>query len=187
MNPLFLRAKERGVDPKTLMALEQFEADISRDPNDAFAYASMGHWWHCKSEYAKALEHYNTAIRLDPKFAYALCARADLQSTCPSQEFRNGQAAVTDAARATEIAQESGHLKRDWRHRMYLRVQAAAHAETGDYEAAIAIETGALEMAVTKSATRKITDNLATYRLQQPVRDPRGIIGYGPGRRPQDA
>ncbi|QDT48177.1 hypothetical protein Pan258_22170 [Symmachiella dynata] len=183
MNPLFERAKERGVDPKTLIALEKFESDIARDPYDAYAYANMGCWWHWKQEYAKALDHLNTAIRLDGNFAYALCSRADLRATCPDAAYRDSEAAVDDATKAFNIARIEGRLNQDWQHRMFLRVLAAAHAEAGNYGAAIEIENEALRFTITKSATRKITTRLAKYESCEPIRDERGIIGHGPVRK----
>lgn len=178
MNPLFERAKARGVDPKTLLALEQFEADVTRDPNDEYAYANIGRFWHFRGEYAKALDHYNTAIRLVPCFAYALCARADLRSTCPDPVFRDGESAVRDATEAVNVARDNGEFRENWLHRMYLRVLAAAYAEAGNFTVAIETEQEALAFAITKSAISKINHHLAKYGLREPIRDEHGVIQY---------
>lgn len=183
MNPILKRAKARGVGPKTLIVLEQFEADVARDPNDAHAYATMGNWWHYEEQYAKALDQLNMAIHLDPRFAYALCARADLQSTCPDPVYRNGDSAVKDATDALNIAHQDGQLKQDWQHRMYLRVLATAHAEAGNFDTAIEIQKEALAFTITKSATREIKAHLSKYELREPIRDKHGVIGHGPGRK----
>ena len=187
MDSLYEHAIELGVYPKTLMALERFAVEIARDPNDAYAYATMGQWWHWEKEYAMALDHLNTAIRLDGVFAHALCARADLRATCPDAAYRDGKSAVNDATKAMKIAREEGKLKGGWRHRMYLRVLAAAYAEAGRFVAAIRTEIKALRLAVSKSAKGKIKTALAHYIFLRPIRDDRGIIGYGAAREPNDA
>ncbi len=176
------RALERGVDVKTLLTLECFEADIERDPNDAFAYAKMGHWWHWKHKYAKAIEHYNAAIRLDPNCVLALCARADLRSTCPDPVYRDGDGAVSDASKALEIARRNGGPRQDQFHRMYLRVLAAAHAEAGDFSKAIEVESQGFGLTVSRLRTEEIQHRLSAYKSGQPIREANGVLGGGLGR-----
>ena len=103
--------KAWGPDPKTRRVVERFEAQIARDPDDACAYATRGLWWHWNEEYARAQDHYDTAVRLDPVFAHARCARASLLATCPDARYRNGEVAVRDATVALDVARESGQLR----------------------------------------------------------------------------
>ena len=73
-------------DCKTRRAVEILEAQMARDPGDPDPHFRMGLWWHLVKEYRKAMDQYNIAIQLDPRFAYALCARASLLATCPDAE-----------------------------------------------------------------------------------------------------
>jgi len=177
MTSVLERAKARGVSVNMLLVLEQFERDVARNPNDARAYATMGTNWHYRCEYAKALEYLDMAVRCDPCFAYALCARADLLSTCPDSVYRNAESAAKDAEQALKLAEQRGQLKQDWRHRNYLQVLAAAHAEAGNFNMAINIVNEALAFTITKAATRKLKSHLFQYESGQPIRDEHGVIG----------
>jgi tetratricopeptide (TPR) repeat protein len=161
--------------------LEQFLADVARNPDDAVAYARMGQWWHWKRHYADALDLLNRSIRMDPDFAFARCARADLLSTCPDAAYRDGTSAVDDARTALNIARRKGELKKDWRHREYLRVLAAAYAETGDFAAAIETEHESLAFAITDRAACAIKAHLAKYEAREPIRKAGGLMRHGPG------
>src|SRR5262245_18524879 len=138
---------------KLLYVIEQFEAKIARDPNDARAYVNMELVWHWQFQprYSNALEHYNAAVRLDPSFAHALCARASLLATCPDPTYRDGASAVKDASSALGIAYKnsSRDLQNGWQRLMYLPTVAAAHAECGDFERAAGFQHQALEHTVT--------------------------------------
>jgi len=166
-------------DEKTRIIVEQFNADISRDPNDAYVYADMGIWWHWEGQYAKALQHLNKAIALDPQLSYALCARAGLLSTCPDAAYRDGTAAVRDATAALTLAQEKGELTTNWKRRMYLETLAAAHAELGAFDVASEIQRKALEFALTLWAERDVNDGLSALELRQPIRSDRGFVRFG--------
>ncbi len=172
---IYERAKARGVHVKTLVVLERLESIVARDPNDTYAYVEMGHLWHLNGNYAVALELYNKVIALDSRFAYALCYRADLLATCPEAQFRDGVKAVADATLALNVGREEGFLQNDWRHRMFLRVLAAAYAEIGDFTAAMEAENEALAFTVTKRAARTIKHYLSSYRSQVPIRKKRGV------------
>lgn len=176
MNPLFDRAIARGIDPKTLVMLERFEAATLKNPNDAQAYYSMGRWWHWKAEYAKALDHLNKAVQLDPTFSAALCARADLRATCPDPEYRDGAYAIDDATSALNLARAAGLLKNDWQHRMYLRIVAAAFAEAGDFAGALQVETELTNMAITKKTKLEGEQRMESYRVHKPIRLEKGLM-----------
>jgi hypothetical protein len=75
----------------------------------------MGLWWHWLEHYAKAVERYDVAIQLDPRFAHARCARVGLLATCPDPRFRNGDCAVRDATAALGIASETSRLTTNWK------------------------------------------------------------------------
>jgi tetratricopeptide (TPR) repeat protein len=177
---LFEQPVSKNMDPKTLAMIEQFENSVMGNPKDAIAYAKMGHSWFRLQEYARVLEHLNTAIQLDPQLAYALCARADLRATCPDVLFRDGEAAVRDATTALEIEKRKGLLRRDWMHRVYLQVLAAAYAESGNFASAIETEQEALSFTITKVARQEIEEHLTNYKLREPLRKERGLLHHEP-------
>ena len=171
MNPLFERARERGVDPKTLMMLERFEEQTALNPRDADAYAQMGSWWTGKRDFHAAVEHLNKALEFDPDNVNALRYRAKLRSTCPESGFRDGDGALCDITRAMDIENANDRLNGDWLHRLYLRIRAAAHAELGQYDIAITIANEALELSITKLARDKVKRELAQYESGEPYRN----------------
>lgn len=174
IDSLIQRAKEQGIDLKTFIMLERFEADIARDPGDAEAYCRIGRWWHRMEEYAKAMHSLDTALTIDPHLPYALCTRADIYATCPDAVYRNASCAVRDARKSIEVARTKGMLIGDWRQRMFLRVLAAAYAESGDFVRAIEIERESMTFAITKSAKRKIEHHIHCYQNGLPIREAKG-------------
>jgi tetratricopeptide (TPR) repeat protein len=85
--------------------------------------------WEKKGEYEKALKDYTEAVRLDPKDADVLSARAWLRATCPDEKYRDGRAAVRDAKTACELT--------GWRTAYVVGTLAAAHAEAGEFDQAV--------------------------------------------------
>ena len=173
-------------DVKTRLAIERFNADTARDPNDAYAHLNMGIWWHWKRKYARALELYNKAIELDARFPYALCARAGLLATCPDAAYRNGAAAIRDATAALEIAHEKRGLTTNWKRRMYLGTLAAACAEIADFDLAIDIQRKTREFAVTLYAEREVDEALSRLESGLPIRKDRGLVHYSAARPRRD-
>jgi hypothetical protein len=83
---------------------------------------------------------------------------------------------------AMRLAQEQGRLIGDWRERLYLQVLAAAHAENGKFDEAVALQTKALDLALTMNKKIRIAEILFAYRDRKPWRSERGLVscGYGP-------
>ncbi len=175
MKSLFERAKERGIHPKTLLSIETFEKAMQKDPRDASAYARIGRWWHLTKSYAKSVSMLNKAIELAPKNFDARLFRADLLGTCPDRTVRNSLQAVDDAEIAIAIAQSNNMFDGSWQERRLNRVLAAALAENGEFERAIQIETQSLEIAITKAATHRITNHIASFRQRKAIRSDTGI------------
>jgi tetratricopeptide (TPR) repeat protein len=169
-------------EPSDLKYHEQLLKDderIRRHPNDSVAYLNRGIWHHWYGLYDKALSDFDTSIMIDPNNAYAHCARASLQATCLDESIRDGLKALENARRALELAQETGQLIGDWRHRQYLQVLAAAHAENNQFEDAIAAQSQALELAITNGPKSEIGERLEQYRRGIPMREQGGLIRSG--------
>ncbi len=80
------------------------------------------------------------------------------------------------------LAERAGELIGDWRQRIYLQVLAAAHAENGDLQEAIAVQSLAVDLALTWRARSEISQRLEQYRSGNPIRDEMGLlrIGFSP-------
>ncbi len=126
------------------------------------ATANRG-WAHeLKGDYKKAMDDFGRFdLRLDN--AHVLNNLAWLRSTCPDAAFRDGKEAVKLAKRVCEL---SGN-----REGMYLDTLAAAHAEAGDFPAAVKAQELALE---DKGYVRKYGDDaqkrLQLYKDKKPYR-----------------
>src|SRR5262245_37862187 len=76
-----------------------------------------------KGNFETAIEHYNAAVRLDPRFAHAYYARGVVAAK--KGDFRNALADFEQAFRLKPLA-------------LYLRVVAAARFNLGHYQRAVA-------------------------------------------------
>jgi tetratricopeptide (TPR) repeat protein len=161
------------------MGLLTYDEHIRQHRDDSVAYLNRGIWHDWHGSYRKALSDYDTSIMIEPTIAYAFFARASLRATCPDEVFRDGKMALDDARTALKLAGPAGELNGDWRHRLYLQVLAAAHAENNEFDEAIALQTRALELALTKLARTPISQRLEQYRSGNPIRDEYGLVRSG--------
>jgi tetratricopeptide (TPR) repeat protein len=145
--------------------LRQAVADANEgvrlSPQDAVAYNNRGFMRMKSGDYGRAVEDYLEAIRLDRDHPNAYKNLAWLQATCPEERFRAGLDAVRNANRAIELVQGKHP---DWQ-----EILAAAHAELGDFGAAVRWQEKALEAAATEQAPAK--ERLACYQSRQPWRE----------------
>ncbi|MEO1524099.1 MAG: tetratricopeptide repeat protein [Planctomycetota bacterium] len=115
-----------------LGAVEAFDRSIEWHPEnalDAVVLSNRGLARNALGEYLAAAEDYQRAITLDPMHPNPLKNWASQLATCPVAEFRDGEQAVRLATQALELC--------DWKQTEWLPILAAAHAEAGDFEAAI--------------------------------------------------
>jgi len=161
------------------MGLLNYNERIRHRPNDPIAYLNRGIWHHRHGSHEAALSDYDRAILLNPSVAYAFCSRASLRATCPEDAFRDGRLALDDSRQALNLAEQAGELIGDWRHRLYLQVLAAAHAENNEFQKAVALQSRALDLALTKTTRTVISKRLEQYRTGNPIRDKKGLVGCG--------
>lgn len=96
-------------------------------------------------QYDKTLRDLNAAVGCNGEDPFALNEMAWLLAACPQQGLRNGKTAVTFAEKA--LAAACNHLRFDHRNKLEpyaLGTGAAAYAEAGDLEKAIAVLKRAL-------------------------------------------
>jgi tetratricopeptide (TPR) repeat protein len=151
-----------------LAELGKFDAAL-KDLDEAVKYghtpAQVNRGWayELKGDYRKAADDYAAILNLRPADALALNNLAWLKATCPDAKFRDGKEAVKLARQVCDI---SGN-----REGMFLDTLAAAHAEAGDFVAAVKAQEQALE---DKGYARKYGDDaqkrLQLYKDKKPYR-----------------
>jgi tetratricopeptide (TPR) repeat protein len=161
------------------MGLLRHDENLREHPDDWAEYLNHGIWHHWHEAYREALSDYDRSIEIAPAIAYAFCSRASLRATCPDPAFRDGPKALEDARTAMRVARLAGELIGDWRERLYLQVLAASHAECGDFQEAIAVQSMALDVASTLRAKSEIFPRLEGYQSGHPIRDAMGLVRVG--------
>lgn len=117
-----------------------------------------------QKDYQGALNDWDAAIRANPSDATAHGGRARLLATCPDAKFRDAKAALASAMRACELS--------GWDDPVCLDSLAAAHAEAGDFGAAIEWETKSLSVTKESDPDRPGRERyLNLYQQHIPVRE----------------
>jgi tetratricopeptide (TPR) repeat protein len=112
---------------------------IARNPNCWMAQSNLGNWLLDRGKQAEAEMHYHEALRLNPDFTDALNNLAWLLATCPDASVRNG-------ARAVPLAEHACVLT-EYKQTIYVGTLAAAYAEAGRFDDAIATAEKAVRLA----------------------------------------
>ena len=110
----------------------------SPDPNAHYQYAvALAHL----NKTREAMSRYAVALLIRPDFPEALDELSWLLATVPETQLRNGTEAVRMAERACELTNRKDPMK--------MRTLAAAYAETGRFEDAVATASNAQQIAMT--------------------------------------
>ena len=144
-------------------AIADFNEAIRLEQKFAGAYFSRGTAWQFKGQYRQAIADFDETIRLEPEFAGAYYNRAWLWATCPDPQVRDGRKAVESATRACELT--------GWKDAAQLDALAAAHAEAGDFAAAVKRQTEAAELA-SENEQADFRARLELYRAGKPYHEP---------------
>ena len=186
---LFLNIKEYD------KAIADFTAALGLDPKSAYSYYQRGNAWRKKAEFAKALEDITSALKLEPDNAWAMRqrglvwydqgdfakAQADYEqvfkldpdgqgyatlawfwATCPDAKFRNGKKALEYALKDCAVYSRNNATELDTR--------AAAHAEVGDFKAAVQWQKQAVKLAPAFDRMM-YQERLALYEAGKPYRE----------------
>jgi tetratricopeptide (TPR) repeat protein len=111
----------------------------------------------------EALADLNQAVAASPKDFNVLAERAWLLSTCPADEIRNGEQALSDARNAYAL--------QVWHNTV--SALAAAYAETGNFGAAVRAQEAAIELCKKQGGpplVKEAESRLALYRSEKPYR-----------------
>jgi tetratricopeptide (TPR) repeat protein len=144
-------------------AIADFSLAVRLDPKDSQSLHRRGQSWSAKRVYDKAIADFSEAIRLDPASALAFSGRAWLWATCPDAKFRDGKKAVGSVTRACELS--------EWKEAYNLGTQAAACAETGQFDKAIEWQEKANKLYSNSEDTEKGEARLKLYKKKKPYRE----------------
>jgi uncharacterized protein len=143
-------------------ALAELDESLQLDAGDGVTHNNRAAVLLKLGAYARALADLEQAKRLLPNLPNSYKNLAWLQATCPDPSFRDGSAAVANATRALQLANA--------RPVEWLAILAAAHAETGNFEEAVRLQTHCLVEARPEDQGA-MRDRLELYRTGQPYRD----------------
>jgi serine/threonine-protein kinase len=115
------------------------ERAIQLEPAFVEAHGALADALDGEGRYPEAAAHYEAALAKQPDNASLLNNLAWLRAACPDAAIRNGDQAVKLALRACEL---TGYSKP-----IFIGTLAAAQAETGEFQAAIATATQAATLA----------------------------------------
>ncbi len=132
-------------------------------PNDATVLLMRARSQEKGNQFDEAIRDYRDAIRLDPKNLEAINGLAWLRSTCREPAIRNGKEAVETATKACELS--------NWKVWHYIDTLAAAYAEVGNFEKAIAYQKEALDLDVDKADRKCMQQRLEQYEQREPHRE----------------
>ena len=122
-----------------------------------------------QGKYAEAIRFYQAALKAQPDHESALNNLAWLLASCPDAAFRNGPEAVRLATRACELNNYGKPL--------LIGTLAAAQAEAGDFQAAIATAERAAALASSlrlEDVAARNRELIQLYRQGQPFHEKQG-------------
>jgi tetratricopeptide (TPR) repeat protein len=163
-----------GVDPLTLAARQATfivpgaKGSAAAPVSPARAFFNDGNAAYYRSEFGKALASFDECLRLDPENAFACNSKAWLLATCPEDERRDGLEAIRLAKKACELTQDKVAS--------FLDTLAAAYAEAGEFEEAVAAQRRALEIAAPQERA-EFAARLKLFREKKKYRETPGKGG----------
>ena len=118
--------------------------------------------WQKQKDYGKTIADYDEAIRINPRYAWAFNNLAWLLATCPDPKIRDGKKAIELANQACELS--------EWKDAYHVDTLATAHAEAGDFDAAVKWETKALTLYAAGKNREGGHARLKLYQDKKPYR-----------------
>jgi tetratricopeptide (TPR) repeat protein len=147
-------------------AEEEYYTLLAMNPDDLAAQLGLADIFNHLGRPDKAAAHFNEALRIKPDSTEAMNNLAWTLATSPDTNVRDGKRAVELAERACELT----HYQKT----IYLGTLAAAYAEAGRFDDAIAMAQKACAMASESGEQDLLKRNqelLALYRAHKPYRE----------------
>jgi tetratricopeptide (TPR) repeat protein len=148
-------------------AQAEFEAALNYQTNYANAHFGLAGVFAAEKQDTNVVRHLREAVRLDPGWLAPLNNLAWLLATHKDPRLRDGPEAVRLAQRAIAVAKTN-----DWER---LDTFAAAQAEAGQFQEAVAAARKALALAVQTGQTNEasaVSNRLGLYQKGLPYREP---------------
>lgn len=150
-------------------AIAVLDNSIERDAKAAWAYRLRAYAYRQKGEQDRAIADYTKAIDLEPQAPESYNGIAWLRATCSNDAVRNGKQAVEYAAKACELTK--------WDNPFYFDTLAAAYAESGQFEKAVAWQEKALShpdfaKQVSESELAQAQHRAKLFKAMKPFREP---------------
>jgi tetratricopeptide (TPR) repeat protein len=143
-------------------ARRHWEETLRIKPDSYIASYNLGLLCALEGKRSEAVAHYSAAVRVKPDYADALNNMAWILATPPDAQFRDGQSAVSYAARAVTLTRTNDAAKLD--------TLAAAYAGSGRFAEAVQTAREAQELAEAagnKPLADGIRGRLALYQSGQ--------------------
>ena len=147
--------------------LSIFSLPWNSDPTTRNCKAALGNILAARGQFQDAVAHYRKALEIRPDDLAAQKNLAWLRATCPVASQRNG-------GEALELAQRANR-RCDGKRPDVLDTLAAAYAEIGWFQEAVAAEGKALELVAQQNAPASadaLRARMALYQAGRPFRQP---------------
>ena len=144
-------------------ALVDFNQALALAPENPQALAGRGDVRAVVGQWEEAAEDYRQAIKQSPKLGRAYRGAAWLMATCPEENYRNAELALQSARKAVQLDGNGDYA--------YLDTLAAALANAGEYEDAVATQERALQIAP-DAVMEELRGRLSQYTAGRPYRSP---------------
>jgi tetratricopeptide (TPR) repeat protein len=153
------RHEEAAKDDQHTLTL--FQERLDQDPQDIGVLQQRGWMMWDLGRFDEAYDDWSRVIEFDSRNIYCLGAFASLLAAHPDAGKRDGRRALTLATKLTDLTLEKGAY--------WLSVRAAAHAEVGDFDAAVKWQQNAIEVCP-HTDYQEYAARLALYEQSQPYR-----------------
>jgi protein O-mannosyl-transferase len=147
-------------------AIAEWQRVLSVQKEDPGTLTDIGNALVQKGSIREAINYYERALRSDPQSERALNNLAWILAVAPNQSLRNGARAIELAQKANRVTNQSDPI--------CIRTEAAAYAEAGQFQEAIAVAQRASEKADAlgqHDLALQIQDEIDLFRRHAPLRD----------------
>jgi Flp pilus assembly protein TadD len=150
-------------------ATQHLRVALQLEPANASAHSQLAAVLSAQHQTAEAITHFTEALRLEPDLPDALNNLAWIRAADAHAEFRNGAEAVCLAEQACKVT--------EFKEPVMVGTLAAAYAEAGRFDEAVATAKKARELALAsgrQALAEKNQQLIELFSARQPYRDPGG-------------